>query len=301
MIWLIGNRGMLGSDVEKHLKDHSLAFTATDRDIDITNHDALKAYAKGRELDWIVNCSAYTSVDDAEEEYDRAFAVNADGVMNIARVAAGHGARFIHISTDYVFSGDKKGEYAEYDAANPTGEYGRSKLEGERRIIATMNDYFIIRTAWLYGASGNNFVRTMLRLFGERDEVRVVNDQWGSPTYTGDLAGAIVKIIDGAKDQYGIYHYTNEGRTNWFEFARYIYTIGSRYGLVQREVRIVPITTAEYPTRALRPMNSYLSKDKIRRELGIMCRRWEEALEECMQVIACFTPPPGINAGSWES
>lgn len=286
MIWLIGNRGMLGSDVEILLKRRSIMYAATDTDFDITDCGALRDFAGGRGFTLIINCSAYTAVDRAEDEPDRAFAINADGVLNIARVARENSAVLIHVSTDYVFDGEKSGAYLEDDPTGPIGVYGRSKLEGERNIASVMNEYFILRTAWLYGARGNNFVRTMLRLFGERDEVRVVADQWGSPTFTGDLAGAIMSIIEGSRKRYGIYHFTNAGRINWYEFACGIYAAGRRLGIIRRDVRIVPITTAEYPTRAKRPKNSYLSKDKIIRELGIACRDWEEALEECINELS---------------
>lgn len=283
MIWLIGNRGMLGSDVEMLLKRRSIEYAATDTDVDITDFAALGDFAAGRGFTRIINCSAYTAVDRAEDEREQAFAINAAGVMNIARVAADTGAVLVHVSTDYVFDGEKSGAYSEDDATGPAGEYGRSKLEGERHIAVTVNRHFILRTAWLYGAHGNNFVRTMLRLFNERDEVRVVADQWGSPTFTRDLAAAIMTIAGGTFQRYGIYHYTNEGRTNWYEFAKEICALGKRYGIVKRDVRILPITTAEYPTKAKRPRNSYLSKEKIRQELGIECRDWKEALEECIR------------------
>jgi len=280
MIWLIGNRGMLGSDVEELLKTRSVRYIATDIDVDITDYAALSDFASYREIDRIINCSAYTAVDKAEEERDKAYSINADGAHNIARVAEHSGAVLIHVSTDYVFDGEKNGPYLEDDETNPLGVYGRSKLEGERRIISETDRYFIIRTAWLYGARGANFVRTMLRLFRERDEVRVVADQWGSPTYSKDLASALISAAAGDSTRFGIYHFTNEGRTNWYEFAREIYGQAVRYGRVKRDVDIVPITTSEYPTKARRPKNSYLSKEKIIRELGVECRAWRKALEE---------------------
>ncbi len=282
MIWLIGNRGMLGSDVEKLLVRRSLPFMTSDIDVDITDPAALRAFAGQQDIEWIINCSAYTAVDAAEDERDRAFRINADGVLNIARLAEEKGAALIHVSTDYVFDGEKPGAYREDDATNPVGAYGASKLAGEQRIASAMKRYFIIRTAWLYGRTGKNFTLTMIRLFGERDEVRVVADQWGSPTYTGDLAAAIVKIVEDGSARYGIYHYTNEGRTTWHEFAVEICAQARRHGLIDRDVRVTPVTTAEYPTKARRPKNSYLSKEKIVRELGVRCRDWREALADCI-------------------
>ena len=283
MIWLIGNRGMLGSDVEEILKTRSMMYIASDIDIDITDYTVLRDFASSKEIDRIINCSAYTAVDKAEEEREKAYSINADGVDNIARVAKISGATLIHVSTDYVFDGEKNGPYLEDDETNPLGVYGRSKREGEKRIISAMDRYFIIRTAWLYGAKGNNFVRTMLRLFRERDEVRVVADQWGSPTYSKDLASALISAVASDTQRYGTYHFTNEGLTNWYAFAREIYTQALRYGHVKHEVNIIPITTSEYPTKAVRPRNSYLSKEKIIRELRAECRTWQKALEEFMK------------------
>ncbi len=282
MIWLIGNRGMLGTDVEKLLKRRSRPHVMSDIDIDITDYAALRDFAARHDIGWIINCSAYAAVDAAEDEREKAFQVNADGVLNIARVAEEKGAALVHVSTDYVYDGEKSDPYREDDATNPIGAYGESKLAGERNVASAMTRYFILRTAWLYGETGKNFLHTMIRLFGERDEVRVVADQWGSPTYTGDLAAAIMAIVEGNSARYGIYHYTNEGRTCWHEFAVEIYALARRYGLVDRDVRILPITTAEYPTKARRPKNSYLLKDKIIRDLGVRCRPWREALEECI-------------------
>ena len=287
MIWLIGNRGMLGSDVEEMLKTRSVPYVASDADIDITDYAMLRNFASSKEIDWIINCAAYTAVDKAEEERDKAYSINADGAHNIARVAKDSGATLIHVSTDYVFDGEKNGPYIEDDETNPLGVYGQSKRAGEQRIMSAMDRYFIIRTAWLYGAEGNNFVRTMIRLFRERGEVRVVADQWGSPTYTKDLADTLISAASRASFRFGIYHFTNEGRTNWYDFAREIYNQALRYGHVKREVKIIPITTAEYPTKARRPKNSYLSKEKIIRELGIECRTWQKALEEYI-----LTSPP---------
>ncbi len=280
MIWLIGNKGMLGSEVERLLHENGIEFISSDREVDITDYSRLQNFVGERSITWIINCSAYTAVDKAEDEPEAAFKVNADGAGNIARIAASSGARLIHISTDYVFDGEKNGAYTEEDRTNPIGIYGGSKLKGEEEIVRNISRYFIIRTAWLYGKNGNNFVHTMLRLFRERDEVRVVADQWGTPTYAPDLASAIVSIISSNSDKYGIYHFTNEGKTNWYEFACEICRLALKNGIIDRPVKIVPISTDEYPTKAKRPRNSLLSKAKIKAELGIECRDWDLALEE---------------------
>jgi dTDP-4-dehydrorhamnose reductase len=280
MIWLVGNRGMLGSEVYRRLQACSLDHVATDLEVDITDPQALNEFSGPLALSWIVNCSAYTAVDRAEDEPEQAFRINAEGVRNLASVARLKKARLFHISTDYIFDGRKEGAYLETDTPNPTGIYGRSKLQGEQYVRGNIDSHVILRTAWLYGPKGNNFVRTMLRLFQEREEVGVVADQWGSPTLAGDLADVIVQIITREELQYGTFHFTNEGRTNWFEFASLILELAGRHHLLDREVRLVPIKTEQYPTKALRPANSYLSKEKIKTVFGITVRPWQEALAE---------------------
>lgn len=281
MIWLVGNRGMLGSEVEALLCRSRREFVATDLECDITNPDALAAFASERPVDWIINCSAYTAVDKAEDEPDRAFAINATGVHNLATVARDIGARLIHISTDYVFDGTKEGPYTEQDAPNPIGVYGTSKLAGEEKVRHTLQAHYVVRTAWLYGKNGPNFVKTMLRLFGERDEVRVVADQTGSPTYARDLAAAIVAFLDaGEAAPFGTYHFSNEGKTTWHGFASRIAERSRALGLQERDPAVTPITTAEFPTKAHRPANSLLDKSKIMRTLGLTVRHWQEALEQ---------------------
>ena len=286
MIWLVGNRGMLGTEVQRRLQRNSLEHTATDLEVNITDRQAISSFGRDLNLSWIVNCSAYTAVDRAEDETGQDFRINADGVRNLALLAKEKGARFLHISTDYVFDGRKEGAYVETDPPNPQGAYGRSKLQGELYIRESIDDHVILRTAWLYGPAGANFVRTMLRLFQEREEVRVVADQWGSPTLAGDLADAILQIVTRNEMTYGTYHFTNEGRTNWFEFASLILELAGKHHLVDRKVRLTPIKTEEYPTKAMRPANSYLSKEKIKTMLGISIRSWQEALESFMKGIS---------------
>lgn len=280
MIWLVGNRGMLGTEVHRRLQAHKVEHVATDLEVDIADRQALSEYSGTSALSWIVNCSAYTAVDRAEDEPEQAFRINAEGVRNLALLAREKKAGLLHISTDYVFDGKKEGPYVETDPPNPLGVYGSSKLQGEIYVRENMDSHVILRTAWLYGPSGNNFVRTMLRLFRERDTIGVVADQWGSPTLAGDLADAIVQIITRETIQYGTFHFTNEGRTNWFEFASLILELGRKGHLLDRDVGVFPITTEQYPTRALRPANAYLSKEKIKEAFKIQIRPWQDALEE---------------------
>lgn len=283
MIWLIGNKGMLGREVEALLEKEGLTYIASDQEIDITNLDELRIFSADKSISWVINCAAYTAVDKAEDEPDLAFKINADGPNNIAEIAKNKGAKLIHISTDYIFDGTKVGAYVETDPPHPLGVYGQSKYQGEVNIAETLSEFFIIRTAWLYGKQGNNFVFTMLRLFKERDEVSVVGDQWGSPTYAPDLAAVILEIIRLNSDVYGIYNFTNEGKITWYDFAHEIHRI---YSLTQnsklKTKNLKSILTKDYPTKAQRPQNSYLSKDKIIKTFNISPRNWEVALNEFM-------------------
>ena len=295
MIWLIGNKGMLGHDVEALLKRNNLSYMASDKEIDITDYKGLEVFSKDKKIGWIINCSGYTAVDKAEEEVEAAFRINRDGVKNIAQISKRKGAKLIHISTDYVFNGRKEGKigYREQDEIEPINIYGKSKLAGEKEIEKILDEYFIVRTAWLYGLKGNNFVYTMLRLFKENDVVRVVDDQWGSPTYTADLAEVILKIIEIGSDSagYGIYHFTNEGVTSWYGFGRAIYDKAKGLNLLRdnRRVEIKGIKTEDYPTAARRPRYSMLSKDKIKKEFNLKIRDWEEALVDFLKILSWQT------------
>ncbi|MBU2622548.1 MAG: dTDP-4-dehydrorhamnose reductase [Proteobacteria bacterium] len=278
MIWLIGNRGMLGMEVETLLNRQKRDHIATDVEVDITNIEQLKEFVSNKPISWIINCAAYTSVDKAEDEPELAFKINADGPLNIAQIAVKKNARLIHISTDYVFDGTKEGAYLETDLPNPINIYGKSKFKGEKNIAETIKTYFIIRSAWLYGKNGANFVRTMLNLFREKTEVKIVADQWSSPTYASDLAEAVIRIIDIDPVTFGLYHFTNEGRTNWYQFATEIYNFAKIEGLIDRYVRVLPIETGQYQTKAKRPVNSYLSKEKISRDFNLNLIPWKESL-----------------------
>ena len=289
MIWLIGNKGMLGSEVERLLKELGLVYWASDKEIDISDYKALEKFGKDRKIKWVINCAGYTKVDKAEEEIDEAFRLNRDGVRNLGLLSNKRKIKLIHISADYVFDGQKKKGvgYSENDMANPLNVYGKSKLAGEEEIKNILDEYFIIRTAWLYGKEGNNFVYTMLKLFRERDLVKVVEDQWGSPTYTVDLAEVILKIVKSDSEKSGIYHFTNEGVTTWYAFAQVIYNKAKKLGLLggKRQVEIKPIKANEYPTLAKRPVYSVLSKDKIKKEFNLKIRSWEEALEDFLSFL----------------
>ncbi len=286
MIWLVGNKGMLGSEVEALLRQAGVQFVSSDREIDIIGPDVPGAFLKKRDLsrlDWIINCAAYTAVDQAEDELEKAFSLNVEGARNLAKAARNTGASLLHISTDYVFNGEKAGDYVEDDPPAPMSVYGKSKLQGEKAVREEWEKHFIVRTAWLYGRNGKNFVDTMLKQFREKKLVKVVNDQRGNPTYARDLAEAITAIVTRDSGKFGTYHFTNEGRASWFDFARAIYDAAIPLGLADSGVDIKPIPTQEYPTKAARPKNSCLSKERIRRELGIVPRDWRDALKSYLE------------------
>ena len=286
MVWLIGRDGMLGRELSGLLRESGVPFTGTGRqEVDVTDKNAPLDFIRGREFDYIVNCSAYTAVDNAEDDAENCAAVNTWGAENIARAAKEAGAALVHISTDYVFGGGAVNPRLETDRAAPHGVYGKTKYDGEICIQNMYEKYYIIRTAWLYGQGGKNFVNTMLRLMAEKETITVVDDQTGSPTWTFDLAGAIVRLIQrqGGNEPaapFGIYHYTGAGACTWFQFARAIYEHAKEFGILQNDCRILPCTSAEFKTKAARPAYSVLDTSKIRAALGITIPGWEASLEQ---------------------
>ena len=287
-VWLIGCKGMLGTELSLLLEKTGLPFTGTDREVDIADPAALGDFAGG--FTWIINCAAYTAVDKAEDDVETCRRLNTRGAANIAACAQKTGARLIHISTDYVFDGTGKRPYTEEDATAPTGVYGVTKRDGELAVMENNPRTFIIRTAWLYGKYGNNFVATMLRLMNERDEVKVVNDQRGSPTWAFDLASTVLAVIAAADTSKnipcGVYHYTNEGDISWFDFAREIYRQGRELGRISKNCVIKPCTSAEYPAKVKRPAFSVLDKSKIKAALGIAIPTWDASLKEFLKICA---------------
>jgi len=280
MIWLIGNRGMLGTEVELLLKEYQMTYVATDCELDINNFKQLNDFSEEIDLSWIINCAAYNAVDQAEDNPEIAYKVNAHGPLNIALIAKKNKAKLIHFSTDYVFDGTKETAYLETDLPNPLGVYGKSKYQSELNIAETIKNYFLIRTAWMYGKNGPNFVYTMLRQFEEKTEVRVVADQWGSPTYAPDLVDFIIQIIRKASNAFGIYHFTNEGRITWYQFAGAIYERAKIKGIITKTIQLIPIETREYPTKAKRPLNATLSKEKTSQVFDLKLRPWQESLAD---------------------
>lgn len=243
----------------------------------ILDKELLKGLFEQYQPKYAINCAAYTAVDKAEDEIDLSRLINKTGAENVAKVCAQFNTTLIHISTDFVFEGNLAKALNEEDIAEPINVYGLTKLEGEQGISQITSQYFTLRTSWLYSEFANNFVKTMLRLGKERDELGVIIDQVGSPTYAVDLAGCILEIITSKSDAYGLYHYSNEGVTSWYDFAKAIFEL-SDYS-----VRVKPLKTSEYPTKATRPTYSVMDKSKIKSSLGIQIPYWRDSLTVCIK------------------
>jgi len=243
----------------------------------ILNVNGLRALFSEHKPAYCINCAAYTAVDKAEDELELARQINRDGVENLARLCGEFGTTLIQISTDFIFAGTGNTPLVETDEATPISVYGLTKLEGEQVIPAHTSQFFILRTSWLYSEYANNFVKTMLRLGQDRDELRVIWDQTGTPCYAIDLAGCILTIIESQSQHYGTYHYSNEGVTSWYDFATAIFELSST------PVRIVPIRTAEYPTKATRPAYSVMDKTKVKTQFGVVIPHWRASLAVCIE------------------
>ena len=273
-ILVTGANGQLGQSI-KEISAHypHLAFTFVSRtELDITNQAAVIAYFKAHLFDAVVNCAAYTAVDLAESDIDNARLVNATATQYLAEATAEQSIPFIHISTDYVFDGTVSTPRLETDQVNPIGVYGQTKLEGEELALAINPKTIIIRTAWVYSKYAKNFVKTMLWLFKEKEEIGVINDQIGSPTNAVDLADAIAQILSKDELVYGIFNYSNEGQCSWFDFAQQIKELS------QSNIKINPIPTTAYPTPAKRPAYSLLNKSKIKTTYQLTIPQWEISL-----------------------
>ena len=282
MIWVIGYKGMLGSEICRQLTENNIQFVRSDVDVDITDIEALDQFAKCWAVTWIINCAAYTAVDKAESDIELAHKLNVDGPANIAKVAKKYGAKLIHISTDYVFDGTGDTPRTEDMPVAPIGVYGVTKAKGEEAVRNNTDKYYILRTAWLYGWAGKNFVYTMIRAMNTHDAVKVVNDQKGTPTFAGDLAKVILQIIDDKTVSYGTYHVTDLGEITWWDFTNEIKKQGIEAGWINETGKncvVNPCTTDEYPTPAKRPAYSVLCKDKIQKALKITLPDWKQSLK----------------------
>jgi dTDP-4-dehydrorhamnose reductase len=277
-IVVFGASGQLGQcfkNLAEKEEISSIYFPGED-EANILDIDALKKVFETYKPLYCINCAAYTAVDKAEDEPEMALKVNKTGVENLSRLCAEYGSTLIHISTDFVFEGNKPKPLTEEDIAKPISVYGQTKLDGEKVVEALLQKYFIVRTGWLYSEFGNNFVKTMLRLGAEKDELKIIADQVGTPTYAIDLASCILHIINSGNTAYGIYHFSNEGVTSWYDFAKAIFDIS---GI---QVKTIPVRTDEYITKATRPAYSVMDKSKIKKEFKIEIPYWRDSLTICI-------------------
>lgn len=279
-VLISGANGQLGWELQRTAPEGMAITACTSAELDISNGQQVADVLARLAPDVIINAAAYTAVDKAESETKRAFAVNRDGVVNLAAAGVDIGARVIHLSTDFVFDGLQSHPYLPNDKPNPTGVYGASKLAGERLLLQKDPNCAIIRTAWVYSAHGNNFVKTMLRLMAERDELGVVADQIGTPTWANGLAQALWRIMD--KGLAGIYNWTDAGVASWYDFACAIQEEALALGLLQKSVPIRPLRTADYPTPAHRPPYSVLDKSSLWGKLGAAAPHWRVGLKKML-------------------
>ena len=276
-ILITGSSGMLGHDLIEVLKDKHDLILLTSKTLDITDKDKTIEFIRENKPDIVINSAAYTDVDGCETNRELAYSVNGEGVRNLAIGCAEVDCPLVQISTDYVFNGKSDRPWAEDDEIGPISIYGKSKLEGEEAILKILDKYFIVRTAWLYGINGKNFPKTMLELSENHSEITVVYDEVGSPTYTLDLARKISELIE--TDYYGIYHITNSGSCSWCEFSRYIFELAGR------DVKVIPVTAAEFARPAPRPSYSVLENKKLIENGFEPLRNYKEAIKEYIELI----------------
>jgi dTDP-4-dehydrorhamnose reductase len=277
-IVVFGASGQLGQCF-KNLSEkyqHKNIYFPSEAEANILDNDALGIIFETYNPSIIINCAAYTAVDKAEDDIELAIKINKTGVENLSRHCLKYNTTFIHISTDFVFKGDMPTPRNESDIAEPISVYGQTKLDGEKVIQTILDKYYIVRTGWLYSEYANNFVKTMLKLGAERDELKIIADQTGTPTYAIDLADAILKIIEKNKKAYGVYHYSNEGIASWYDFTKAIFDISGN------PIKVTPIKTEEYKTRATRPAYSVLDKGKIKNTFDLAIPYWRDSLIACL-------------------
>jgi len=277
-----GAAGQLGRETVLALQAAGEDVIGIDRqELDFSQPDQVAEGIAAHRADWVINCAAYTHVDKAEQEQELAFRVNRDSAKAVAEGVASYGGRLLHVSTDFIFGGEQSHPYAEDDPAHPVGVYGQSKWEGEQAVQAVMPDAVILRTAWVYGSHGHNFVKTMLRLAAEREELRVVDDQIGTPAWTADITRALLSLIE--VDARAVFNFTNEGVASWYDFASEIIAVARDLGFPLKVKKISPIPSVDFPTPATRPAYSVLSKVRIRQVLDYPIPHWRDSLREMMQ------------------
>lgn len=277
-VLVTGGNGQLAScikDVTNAYDGYTFIYTDYP-DLDICDVSKVNDFFSLNTIDFCINCAAYTAVDKAEEEKDIAFEINSNGVKNLAKICSKYNTKLVHISTDFVFEGLRNMPYKETDIATPISVYGATKLQGEIEIQKSLAEHYIIRTSWLYSEHGNNFMKTMLRLAEFKDEIGVISDQIGTPTYAGDLAKVIMEIIHKDLKPFGLYHYSNSGVASWYDFAMAIFDISNS------KIKVNPISTSEYPTAAKRPTFSLMDKTKIKTTVKIEIPYWRDSLTVCL-------------------
>jgi len=271
-ILVTGYSGQLGYDVVLEGKKRGFEMIGVGQEeLDITQEEQVQNYVHTVKPDAIIHCAAYTAVDHAEDNKEACFDVNVNGTKYLATAAKKMDSKFIYISTDYVFEGTGTEPFTEEDVANPVGYYGLTKYEGEKTVQSLLDKHFIVRISWVFGVNGNNFIKTMLRLAETRDELNVVGDQYGSPTYTFDLAKLLLDMVE--TDKYGVYHASNEGFTTWADFAKEIFQVAGK------TMKVNSVTTEQYPTKAVRPKNSRMSKDKLEKNDFNRLPAWQDAVK----------------------
>ena len=284
IILVTGSGGQLGSEIKvlsKNFPSYHFLFVSRE-DLSIENEQSVRNFFEENQVDYCINCAAYTAVDKAESETEKAFLINADAVGRLAKICLEYHTKLIHISTDYVYDGSVQSPLKEENTVGPVNVYGASKLKGEKLAIENNPATLIIRTSWVYSSFGNNFVKTMLRLFKEKEGINVINDQLGSPTYAADLAEVIVKFIqqfENGEEFSGIFNYSNAGITTWYHFAEEIKV------LTASNCKINPIPTSSYPTPAKRPLYSVLDTFKIKQALHLSVPSWQESLKKCVEIL----------------
>ena len=283
-ILITGAQGQVGKELTTIANEEGFDVIAAGRaDLDITEAQNVEEYISQCQPNIVINAAAHTAVDKAESEQDLAFAINQNGAENIALACNGLNIPLLHISTDYVFDGSKAEPYNEGDAVSPLGVYGNSKWQGEEVIRKNVNAHIILRVAWVFGAQGNNFVKTMLRLGKERDELSVVADQFGGPSPAKNIAQTLIELVKQYQNNkslaWGTYHYCGKEKTTWYGFAEEIFKQANESGLLNKKIKVNPISTAEYPTPAKRPANSMLDCTKIKTTFGIDMPEWKDALK----------------------
>jgi len=280
-ILVTGSTGQLGCEVVRMFNMDGMDVTGIGRKtLDFCQPEQVMEWVSRFKADWVINCAAYTRVDMAEQEPDKAFLINRDATRAVAEGVRSYRGRLLHISSDFIFDGQQSHPYSEEDAPNPLGVYGQSKLEGEEAVLEVMPEALILRTAWVYGAQGNNFVKTILKFASERNEIQVIDDQLGSPTWSNDLANTIGAMIN--SEASGIYNFTNEGVASWYDLANEVVIVARQLGYPVKTGYVRPMPACDYKALATRPAYSVLSKRKIRNVLNFHIPHWRESLREML-------------------